>query len=238
MNEALAAKSRDNTELQIRLADLNKSSDAEIETYKEKMETISLECANLNLELENVKKECDIQFNQIIQERNAEVTRLNSEITSYAVKYDESVKNLNHCEAKIQALEECLDAVKKKKDGDFKDILDIADLKADLLATTKEKSNLHEKLQHELESKNLLEDRVKSFNEEMSTLQKELSAHQKDKLEAQTRLEILSTYFKEKESQLQQELSVKEARWMQQQGETTSTVEKVQSLNDEIQALK
>jgi hypothetical protein len=57
-------------------------------------------------------------------------------------------------------------------------------------------------------------------------------------LEAQTRLEVLSNYFKEKETQLQKELSVKEALWMKQQGETTSTVEKVRSLNEENQTLK
>lgn len=72
----------------------------------------------------------------------------------------------------------------------------------------------------------------------MSSLKKEFSVAEKDKLEAQTRLEVLSTYFKEKETQLSQELSVKEARWMKQQGETTTTVEKVRALNDEIQALK
>lgn len=72
----------------------------------------------------------------------------------------------------------------------------------------------------------------------MSSLKKEFSVAEKDKLEAQTRLEVLSTYFKEKETQLSQELSIKEARWMKQQGETTTTVEKVRALNDEIQALK
>lgn len=34
------------------------------------------------------------------------------------------------------------------------------------------------------------------------------------------------------------ELSIKEALWMQQQGETTSTVERIRSMQDEIQQLK
>ena len=34
------------------------------------------------------------------------------------------------------------------------------------------------------------------------------------------------------------ELSVKEAMWMQQQGETTTTVEKIRHMQDEIQQLK
>ena len=114
----------------------------------------------------------------------------------------------------------------------------MADLKADLLAVSKEKSTIQEQLQIEKDSRKLLDDRVKFISEEMSNLKKEFGVAEKEKLEAQTRLEVLSTYFKEKETQLQQELNVKEARWMKQQGETTSTVEKVQALNDEIQALK
>jgi hypothetical protein len=88
------------------------------------------------------------------------------------------------------------------------------------------------------ESHKLLEDRVKSLTNELSNIQRESSLAEKDKLEAQTRLEVLSNYFKEKETQLQKELSVKEAMWMKQQGETTSTVEKVRSLNEENQTLK
>ncbi len=83
-----------------------------------------------------------------------------------------------------------------------------------------------------------MEDRVKSLTNELSNIQRESSLAEKDKLEAQTRLEVLSNYFKEKETQLQKELSVKEAMWMKQQGETTSTVEKVRSLNEENQTLK
>lgn len=84
----------------------------------------------------------------------------------------------------------------------------------------------------------MLEDRIKSINEELSSLKQEFSVAEKDKLEAQTRLEVLSNYFKDKETTLQKELSVKEAMWMKQQGETTSTVEKVRSLNEENQNLR
>lgn len=34
------------------------------------------------------------------------------------------------------------------------------------------------------------------------------------------------------------ELSIKEALWMQQQGETTTTVERVKAMQEEIQQLK
>lgn len=239
MNETLAAKSRENSELQIQLSDINGKFEGDFQNVQHEIDAIALERSNLRIELENLKRESDVQVNQLIEERNGEVTRLNNELTSYAKNYEETKKLCNIAESKVQALEECLKAVKKdSKGGEFKDIFDIADLKADLLAVTKEKSTVQEQFQTEKDSRKLLEDRVKLISEEMSNLKKEFGVAEKEKLEAQTRLEVLSTYFKDKETQLQQDLSVKEARWMKQQGETTTTVEKVQALNEEIQTLK
>lgn len=239
MNETLASKSRENSELQIQLADVNGRFQGDFQTFQHQIDAIALERSNLQIELENLKRESDVQTNQLIEERNSEVTRLNSELTIYAKNYEDTLKTLNIADSKVQALEECLNAVKKNSKGvAFKELFDIAELKADLLAVTKEKSTLHEQLQTEKDSRKLLEERVKSITEEMLDLKKEFGVAEKEKLEAQTRLEVLSTYFKEKETQLQQELSLKEARWMKQQGETTSTVEKVQALNVEIQALR
>lgn len=239
MNETLAAKSRENSELQIQLSEINGKFHGDFQNFQHQLDAVVLERTNLQIELENLKRESDYQVNQLIEERNSEVNRLNKELTSYAKNYDETKKSSNAAEARVQALEECMKAVKKdSKGGEFKDLFDVADLKADLLAVTKEKSTIQEQFQTEKDSRKLLEDRVKTISEEMSNLKKEFGVAEKEKLEAQTRLEVLSTYFKDKETQLQQELSLKEARWMQQQGETTSTVEKVQALNDEIQTLK
>lgn len=239
MNDTIAVKSRENSELQIQLSEINGKLSGEFETFQQQLDAMTLERNNLQIELENLKRESDLQVNQIIEERNSEVTRLNNELTSYAKNYEDTKKSLNTAESKVQALDECMKAVKKdSKGGEFKDLFDIADLKADLLAVTKEKSTLQEQLQNDKDSRKLLEDRVKLITEEMSNLKKEFGVAEKEKIDAQTRLEVLSSYFKEKETQLQQELSVKEARWMKQQGETTSTVEKIQLLNTEIQTLK
>lgn len=239
MNETLATKSRENSELQVQLSEIKGKFQGDFQTFKQEIDAIVLERSNLQIELENLKRDSDVQVNQLIEERNGEVTRLNNELTSYAKKCEEMKKSLITAESRVQALEETMKAVKKdSKGGNFKDLFDIAELKADLLAVTKEKNTLQEQLQTENDSRKLLHDRAKSITEEMSDLKKEFGVAEKEKLEAQTRLEVLSTYFKEKETQLQQELSVKEARWMKQQGETTSTVEKIQALNVEIQTLK
>lgn len=237
MNETLAAKSRENSELQVQLMEINGKFQGDLQTYQHEIDGLALERSNLKVELENIKRESDLQVNQLIEERNSEVKRLNSELTSYAKKYETARKSLNLAEAKVQALKDCVKAGKKTSAG-CKDILDAAELKAELLALTKEKSSFEEQLQIAIDSRRLLEDRVKTITEEMSDLKRNFDVAEKEKLEAQTRLEVLSNYFKEKETQLQQELSVKQISWMKQQGETTSTVEKIKALSDEIQELK
>lgn len=76
-------------------------------------------------------------------------------------------------------------------------------MKTKLLALTKERESLIDRLDGEVDARKLLEDHVKVVSEEVSSLRQEYSQAEKDKLEAQTRLEVLSTYFKDKETQLQ-----------------------------------
>lgn len=239
VNESLAVKSRENSELLMQLANIEEQHEEELRVRRQGADAIALERNNLLIEIGELKRETDAQLNQLVQERNSEVTRLNTELTNYIKKYDETNRKFITVESKAQAMEEMINSIKKEgKSADFKNIFDVADLKADLLATSKEKSTIQETLQSERDARKLLEDRVKSVGEEMSKLKIEFGVAEKEKLEAQTRLEVLSTYFKEKETQLQKELSAKEALWLKSQGETTSTVEKIQALNNEVQQLK
>lgn len=151
MNEALAAKSRENSEMQIQLSEISNKFQGEWQTFQQQIDAISLERSNVQIELENLKKESDYQVNNLIVERNSEVTRLNQELTTYASRYEETKKCLIGVESKVLALEECLKALKTNS-KEYKEIMDIAELKADLLAVTKEKSNINDKLQGEMVS--------------------------------------------------------------------------------------
>lgn len=151
MNEALAAKSRENSEMQIQLSEISNKFQGEWQTFQQQIDAVSLERSNVQIELENLKKESDYQVNNLIIERNSEVTRLNQELTSYASRYEETKKCLIGVESKVLALEECLKALKTNS-KEYKEIMDIAELKADLLAVTKEKSNINDKLQGEMVS--------------------------------------------------------------------------------------
>lgn len=155
MNEALAAKSRENSEMQIQLSEISNKFQGEWQTFQQQIDAVSLERSNVQIELENLKKESDYQVNNLIVERNSEVTRLNQELTSYASRYEETKKCLIGVESKVLALEECLKALKTNS-KEYKEIMDIAELKADLLAVTKEKSNINDKLQGEMVSEMIL----------------------------------------------------------------------------------
>uniref|UniRef100_A0A182YGV3 Uncharacterized protein n=1 Tax=Anopheles stephensi TaxID=30069 RepID=A0A182YGV3_ANOST len=238
MNASLAEKSRENSELQIAIA-------SQTGTFKERLDELEkarTELTDHRKQLEeqvaSLQSEQKTTVDSMRQELGAEIDHLTKDLKLAQTKADESGKALAAMEAKCEALEECLKEVKSEGGHAGKGMIDSIELKAQIALLTKEKANMQDKLQGEIIARQLVEDHMKMVNEEISTLKREFGKAEKDKLEAETRLEVLSSYFKDKETQLQKELSVKEAMWMQQQGETTTTVEKIRHMQDEIQQLK
>lgn len=118
-----------------------------------------------------------------------------------------NVNNLKS-QARIEALEESLKAVEASDGGsvskaDMAKLMSVARVKTSLLAATKERDQLAEKLEGECRSKVMLEEQIKASHEEVQRLRTEYNQMEKEKLEATTKLGILSGYFKEKETQLQ-----------------------------------
>ncbi|XP_055613912.1 transport and Golgi organization protein 1 [Uranotaenia lowii] len=239
MNNTLAEKSRENSELQVTLANQTGKFKEDQDHLQQAFNDLKLEKNNMEIELNNMRSGQNSQLEAMQKESSTEIGKLNKEVKSFQSKWEESKKSLLAAEAKIEALEECIQDIKKgKASGSVDGIIDSAEMKAKIAVLNKEKANLEDRLKGEIVARQLLDDHVKMINEDISTLKKEFSQAEKDKLEAETRLEVLSTYFKDKETQLQKELSIKEAMWMQQQGETTSTVERIRQMQDEIQQLK
>ncbi|XP_050076589.1 transport and Golgi organization protein 1-like [Anopheles maculipalpis] len=238
MNASLAEKSRENSELQIAIA-------SQTGTFKERLDELEkarTELTDHRKQLEeqvaSLQSEQKTKVESIRKELGAEIDHLTKDLKIAQSKADESRKTLAAMEAKCEALEECLKDIKSEGRHAGKGMIDSIELKAQIALLTKENANMQDKLQGEIIARQLVEDHMKMVNEEISTLKREFGKAEKDKLEAETRLEVLSSYFKDKETQLQKELSVKEAMWMQQQGETTTTVEKIRHMQDEIQQLK
>ncbi|XP_059609595.1 transport and Golgi organization protein 1 [Phlebotomus argentipes] len=238
INASLAEKSRENSELQVSLASQSEKYTEEISRWQEKCEKLEVDT------VEDREKKVSLmeQIDKLVKEREREVGDLKQKIQVHENRYEDISKSLTQSQSRVQVLEDCIKSLKQevgqKGSGNFEEIMNVANLKTQLVAATKEKQMLKEKLEEEAEARKLLDDHVKIVREEVEKLRKEYNDAEKERLEAQTRLEVLTSYFKDKETQLQKELSVKEAMWMKSQGETTSTVEKIRSMQDEIQTLK
>lgn len=67
MNEALAVKSRENSEMQIQISELSSKLEDCEQTYKQELEDARLERSTILLDLDNLKKESDLQVNNLIE---------------------------------------------------------------------------------------------------------------------------------------------------------------------------
>ncbi|XP_049530563.1 transport and Golgi organization protein 1 isoform X2 [Anopheles darlingi] len=241
MNASLAEKSRENSELQIAIANQTSKANERVEELQQARTQLTSDCLKLTEDVDRLKSELQSKVEGIRKETSGEIEKLTKDLKIAQTKGEEQRKALAVSEAKCDALEQCLKDAKFSADGtsgNVAGLMDTVELNAKIALLTKDNKSLQDKLQGETIARQLVEDHIKMVNEEISSLKRDYGKAEKDKLEAETRLEVLSSYFKEKETQLQKELSVKEAMWMQQQGETTSTVEKIRHLQDETQQLK
>ncbi|XP_035773899.1 transport and Golgi organization protein 1-like isoform X1 [Anopheles albimanus] len=241
MNASLAEKSRENSELQIAITNQTSRANERLEELQQARTQLTNDCLKLTEEVDRLKSELQVKVEGIRNESTAEIEKLTKDLKVAQNKGEEHRKALAVSEAKCEALEQCLKDAKFAGDGtggNVAGLMDTVELNAKIALLTKDNKSLQDKLQGEIIARQLVEDHIKMVNEEISSLKRDYGKAEKDKLEAETRLEVLSSYFKEKETQLQKELSVKEAMWMQQQGETTTTVEKIRHLQDETQQLK
>lgn len=201
INELLAEKNRENSELQVKYADIADKYDTELEEVMRQNEQLVAKYTDLDAQFNEQKLAFDSRTNKELKARDDELRQTQTELHEYRSKYDAQRLASQTSEAKVHTLEEL---VRKLKRGDeLTELMDVTDLKAKLLALSKEKDRLCDKLDGELDARRLLEDHVKVVGEEVAALRLGFNAAEKDKLEAQTRLEVLSTYFKEKETQLQ-----------------------------------
>uniref|UniRef100_A0A336KY15 CSON001466 protein n=1 Tax=Culicoides sonorensis TaxID=179676 RepID=A0A336KY15_CULSO len=237
MTEALSSKSRENSELQVQLSEISSKLGHEVKSLKARNDDVELEKVCIENELKNLKKTFDEKIDAIEKSKLEEIERIKQKLARKEKETLELHQKYRTSEAKIQALNEMINE-NKTNGGDAVDFSDSIDAKAELILVAKERDTLKEQLNSEMNSKKSMESYVKNVGEEIQNLKKEFSLAEKEKLEAQTRLDVLSTYFRQKESELQRELSMKEALWMQQQGETTTTVERVKAMQEEIQQLK
>ncbi|XP_017489066.1 PREDICTED: transport and Golgi organization protein 1 [Rhagoletis zephyria] len=238
INANLAEKSRENSELQLMIAEQNARLSGEIASLQQDNDELEVEKSNLQTRLEEVKREFEEDITKALESKNFEIKRLQSELVELSNKLETEYTRYQTSLAKVEALQECLRTVRRDPNVNITKVIDVANVRAELIDMQKRYDTLKERLDTEMDGKKLAEEQLLLASSENEKIKHEFHQSEKDKLEAQTRLEVLSTYFKEKETQLQKELSLKEAMWLKQQGETTSTVDRLTTMQEEIQALK
>ncbi|XP_063893714.1 transport and Golgi organization protein 1 isoform X2 [Helicoverpa armigera] len=142
----------------------------------------------------------------------------------------------NTIELQKHEVEALKDAIKELKNGTSADVdvtsfLDHTEIKAKLSKALQEKTSFESKYETELKERTRLSEELKASQETLATMSQSAS-------EALTRLEVLGKYFQEREGELLKELSAKESLWLSKQGESASTVEKIELLQQEVQRYK
>lgn len=195
INNLLAEKSRENSELQILLSDSNQKFGTEIKELLIKNDKLKTDKETMEHTLSETIHSLESKL-----ETNANIiSAINNEHSALKKEYDELVSKCSLAVARAESLQESIQQLETYNESDdinIKSILEATEAKANIIAMKKQNETLKDKLDSEMENNNRLK-------EDITRLRIDFNQNEKDKLEAETRLEVLSSYFKEKESQLQ-----------------------------------
>lgn len=203
INNLLAEKSRENSELQVMLAESNQRFSNEIEELLKSNESLKSDKENLETELKETLYALEKELNADLEEKAEEINQLKVNNDDLQRKYEEITSRWQISTARSEALEDSIKKIKELNGKDIKTVIEITNANAKLMAAQKESESLREDLENEIDNKRRLEQQIKLINNEITNLRADFNQNEKDKLEAQTRLDVLSSYFKEKEAQLQ-----------------------------------
>ncbi|XP_031843628.2 transport and golgi organization 1 isoform X2 [Nomia melanderi] len=206
----------------------NESLSAELASFKKKYEELEVELIRVT---ENLKLEVDNK-NNVQQTLTDKVQELEMQIKEISIEKTTLQKELKHKEVETADLMEVINRLNSNLD--LEKLYNVTHIKAEATTLLEERNELKIRLAEVEGAHNLLEEHMKVIKEEVFTLSEQCKAAEKEKKDAETRLEVLSSFFKEKEAQRQKE----EAIWLQQQGEVVSTVERIQTMQAEIQNYK
>ncbi|XP_050576712.1 transport and Golgi organization protein 1 isoform X9 [Bombus affinis] len=207
----------------------NESILAELVFVKKKYEELEVELARLT---ENLKQEINSK-NNIEHTLSDKVQQLEMEIKEISTEKATLQKELKAKEVEANDLVDVINRL-SSNNLDLDKLYDVSHIKVEATALLEERNELKIRLAEIEGAHNLLEEHVKFVKEEVATLGEQCKVAEKEKKDAETRLEVLTNFFEEKEAHRQKE----EAIWLQQQGEVVSTVERIQTMQNEIQNYK
>lgn len=191
INNTLAEKSRENSELQIELTNLEQK----VAELLKLIDDLKEEKESNETELKESLKSLQTRLGSDLEAKEAHLDKLLKENSELKALFEEAQSKFELSEARIEVIEESLEMLHSVEGNGPVNVPNLkasAEIKAELLALKKSKEVLKDKLEGEQDARNLLEDHLKVITSEITKLRHDYNQAEKDKLEAQTRLEVLS----------------------------------------------
>ncbi|XP_046831588.1 LOW QUALITY PROTEIN: transport and Golgi organization protein 1 [Vespa crabro] len=208
----------------------------ENETLLAELNAMKKKYGELDTELIRITEEFRIELNKrskIQENLNEIIQQLEVQVTQLSMDKANLYKELKIKEAEVKDLVEVINQV-NSNNLDIEKLYEVSHVKAEASQLVEERDELKIRLSEVEGAHSLLEEHMKLVKEEVSSLSEQCKVAEKEKRDAETRLEVISNFFKEKEAQRQKE----EALWLQKQGEVMSTVERIHTMQNEIQGYK
>ncbi|KYN31997.1 Transport and Golgi organization protein 1 [Trachymyrmex septentrionalis] len=208
----------------------------EIETLSVELTSAKKKCEELEVKYLQVQDELVTQKNlknNIEQTLTDEVHNLEEQVEQLSTEKSSLYKELKDKEIEVKELLEIISQV-KSNNLDLEKLYDVSRIKIEAVQLREERDELKMRLNDVDGAHQLLEEHMKLVKEEIVALSDQCKMAEKEKKDAETRLEVLSKFFQDKETERQKE----EAIWLQKQGEVVSTVERLHTMQNEIQNYK
>ncbi|KAF7379345.1 hypothetical protein HZH66_014716 [Vespula vulgaris] len=208
----------------------------ENETLSTDLNAMKRKYGELDTELIRITEEFRIELNKrskIQENLNEIIQQLEVQITQLSLDKANLYKELKIKETEVKDLVDVINQI-NSNNLDIEKLYKVSHVKAEASQLLEERDELKIRLSEVEGAHSLLEEHMKLVKEEVSSLSEQCKIAEKEKRDAETRLEVISNFFKEKEAQRQKE----EALWLQKQGEVLSTVERIHTMQNEIQGYK
>ncbi|KAL6257027.1 hypothetical protein P5V15_011962 [Pogonomyrmex californicus] len=208
----------------------------EIETLSIDLASIKKKCEEFEVEYLRIQDELAAERdfkNNIEQTLTDKIHGLKEQIDELSSEKSSLYKELRGKEIEVKELLEVMNQI-KSNNLDLEKLYDVSHVKIEAIQLREERDELKARLSDVEGAHQLLEEHMKFVKEEITALSDQCKIAEKEKKDAETRLEVLSKFFQEKETERQKE----EAIWLQKQGEVVSTVERLHTMQNEIQNYK
>ncbi|KAH0539427.1 hypothetical protein KQX54_004731 [Cotesia glomerata] len=201
---------------------------AELAGTTKKYDQLVIDFTRVDEELKQVtKSKSDIE--EKLTKKIQEIEKQLADVSAEKIVMNKQLKE------KKMELKDLKQIVKSNSSNiDLSKLADVSRIKAEADMLKEERDELKAKLGDVEGAHQLLEEHMKMINEEVVSLSEQCKIAIKEKAEAETRLEVLTKFFNEKEAERQKE----EAMWLQQQGEVSTTIDRLHMMQNEIHNYK